>query len=235
MDVNCKRCGKKYHRPVSVLRNGRGKYCSNKCRYEAATHSVTVKCAVCAARVVRMQSQLARTNASVCSLKCQYVWRGLRAAPSRRNHTPPDAVALFDKIDRPMLEQTGWRSNEHGYAIQGAMPRQPMHRIVMEAMLGRSLRRGELVDHINRVTNDNRRCNLRLVSYRENAFNRSTNKNNTTGYSGVSMSDDKWRAYITYERTRISLGRYTDKIEAAYVRDQVAIQLYGEHARLNVL
>lgn len=235
MDVNCKRCGKKYHRPVSVLRNGRGKYCSNKCRYEAATHSVTVKCAVCAARVVRMQSQLARTNASVCSLKCQYVWRGLRAAPSRRNHTPPDAVALFDEVDRAMLEATGWRTNEHGYAIQGAMPRRPMHRMVMEAMLGRALHRKELVDHINRVTNDNRRSNLRLVTHRENAFNRSLNKNNKTGFVGVHRRGSRWRAIIGYERTRINIGQFTDKVEAGYVRDQVAIQLHGEHARLNML
>ena len=45
----------------------------------------------------------------------------------------------------------------------------------------------------------------------------------------------KWNATITFEGNKIHLGTYTDPAEAAYVYDQVALQLLGSKSRLNFL
>lgn len=45
--------------------------------------------------------------------------------------------------------------------------------------------RKDIVDHINRNTLDNRRCNLRIVDSTTNNLNCSISKNNTSGRTGV--------------------------------------------------
>jgi len=57
---------------------------------------------------------------------------------------------------------------------------------------------GYYVDHINNIRNDNRIENLQLLTARDNTNKRTINKNNTSGYRGVSFSssDNKWR--VTY-------------------------------------
>ena len=57
-----------------------------------------------------------------------------------------------------------------------------LHRLILDAPPGKH------VDHINGDTLDNRKCNLRLCSIRENLLNRGPNKNNTSGYKGVMKS-----------------------------------------------
>ena len=49
---------------------------------------------------------------------------------------------------------------------------------------------GLVVDHINRKSFDNRRENLRIVTQKQNLRNRSIGKNNKTGHTGVSRSEN---------------------------------------------
>ncbi len=57
-------------------------------------------------------------------------------------------------------------------------------------------KKGQIVDHINRKPLDNRRCNLRIVSSRQNALNRRLKSN--TGYIGVSKTKRAKRANKCY-------------------------------------
>lgn len=76
------------------------------------------------------------------------------------------------------------------------------------------------VDHINRIRNDNRWCNLREVSCSCNHRNSTTKKTNTSGIKGVHWDtvNKKWRANIYPNKKHINLGRFITKLDAAKAR-----------------
>lgn len=74
------------------------------------------------------------------------------------------------------------------------------------------------IDHINGVRDDNRICNLRLDTDKQNQQNITTlSKNNKSGFAGVSWSKrmNKWRADIYIEGKSIYLGNYDTPEEAS--------------------
>ena len=72
------------------------------------------------------------------------------------------------------------------------------------------------IDHINQDRTDNRIVNLRDVTNRENSMNRTIQKNNSSGVTGVCWynRDSKWAAYIMVSGEKIHLGYY-DTIKSA--------------------
>ncbi len=60
---------------------------------------------------------------------------------------------------------------------------------------------------------------------------------NTSGYIGVTWDKARqlWASTIAINRQTIHVGRYASREEAAYIRDQFALQLYGQTAKLNIL
>lgn len=77
--------------------------------------------------------------------------------------------------------------------------------------------------------------NCRWATRSQQNINRRIRKNNTSGYRGVCWHNaaGSWRAYIRVNHTRVHLGCFTTSEQAAYVRDQAAMQLHGEDAQLN--
>lgn len=84
------------------------------------------------------------------------------------------------------------------------------------------------VDHINGNSLDNRRSiNLRSVTHLENTQNRPfLNKNNKSGYRGVSRRSDgkKWSATIGVKGKTEFLGYYDDVHEAGRVVSEARIK-----------
>jgi hypothetical protein len=91
------------------------------------------------------------------------------------------------------------------------------------------------IDHINHNTLDNQKCNLRKCTHQENIFNQRINKNNTSGYRGVSWNKyhKKWDANIKLNYKKIYLGHFKNKEDAKEKYNQKAIELFGEFAYLN--
>lgn len=89
------------------------------------------------------------------------------------------------------------------------------------------------IDHINEDKSDNRISNLRVASRSENMFNRSSNKNNTSGIKGVVFckATSKWRAQIMVDRKSINIGRFTTKEQAANAYLLKAKEIRGEFAK----
>lgn len=77
------------------------------------------------------------------------------------------------------------------------------------------------IDHINRVRNDDRICNLRDVTAFENMHNQGlTRSNNTTGVVGVSFNkrQSKYVASVYVNGRCIFLGQFVTLEEAAQAR-----------------
>lgn len=91
--------------------------------------------------------------------------------------------------------------------------------------------KGELpldqVDHINRIRNDNRFCNLRVATNKENQENVCIRKDNLSGITGINWRYDlrKWHVRIQRDGKRIHIGFY-EKLELAKIARIVAEQKY---------
>lgn len=90
-------------------------------------------------------------------------------------------------------------------------------------------------DHIDGNTLDNRKSNLQIITHQQNCIKRKIGSNNTSGYRGVHWSnkDKKWASQIGLNGTRLSLGLFESKEEAALVYNKKALELFGKFAVLN--
>jgi len=91
-----------------------------------------------------------------------------------------------------------------------------------------------VVDHINSNGLDNRHKNLRTATITENSRNTGKkNKNNSSIYKGVCLiRNHKWQATL-----RVGNKSYTKscktEVDAALAYNQLALEYYGDFARLN--
>ena len=103
-----------------------------------------------------------------------------------------------------------------------------LHRIIYEIMTDTYLSKKDQIDHINHNKLDNSWSNLRKVLHKENGRNRSKNKENNSGITGVHWSGTRWRAQIKIDRKSICLGSFVNFHEAVNARKNAEI-LYGFH------
>lgn len=143
--------------------------------------------------------------------------------------------AIVDQADFEHVTKHKWQYNG-GYArrsVYGKTRTQVlMHRAILERSLGRCLNHQEQVDHINGDRLDNRRSNLRVASQDQNMRNK--RQYNTLGYTGVSKHKKRFQAKIHFDCATFYIGSFPTVEEAAWMRDQWAIELHGEFAALNL-
>ena len=86
------------------------------------------------------------------------------------------------------------------------------------------------IDHINHIKSDNRLCNLRNVSDSGNQQNKSKQKNNVSGVTGVSWDNrcKKWVSIISVDNRNIYLGSFSVFSDAVNARKNAEV-LYGFH------
>ncbi len=152
-------------------------------------------------------------------------------------------VALVDEEDYERLLSFKWYAwinppRSTFYAVRSirihgkkSAQRIYMHRVITDAQ------RGEIIDHINRNSLDNRRANLRRVSQHQSTLNRRLlMASNTSGFRGVTprRRGRAWYAQITVNYRNIYLGTFDSPEEAAVAYDAAALKYYGpEFAQLN--
>jgi hypothetical protein len=144
--------------------------------------------------------------------------------------------ALVDDEDFEWLNQHKWHCSSSGYAIRkeygGRKDRKKnifMHRLLM------STPEGQEVDHINMNRLDNRKENLRNCTRADNIRNGRVQRNNNSGYIGVSRYNQGrgWQASISVDGTSIYLGHSVNITEMAKKYDEAAKKYHGEFASLN--
>lgn len=147
---------------------------------------------------------------------------------------------LVDDEDYERLSALTWRIDSGtGYVVR-TTDRDPvtrkkstehMHRVIF----GLSKGDGVQVDHWNHNRSDNRKNNLRVCTQFQNQRNIRTQKNNTSGFKGVTFDrrTRRWIAQITVDRTLHFLGRFTSPELAHAAYRDAATKMHGEFACLD--
>ena len=140
-------------------------------------------------------------------------------------------VALVDDEDYERLSAYRWcalKSEHTFYAVRnvGRSEKVLMHRELLAAP------RGMEVDHISGDGLDNRRCNIRIATSRQNKHNQGIRRSNKSGYKGVHLNrNGRWRARMRIPGGHLHLG-YFDTAELANAAYCAAARKYqGEFAR----
>lgn len=133
--------------------------------------------------------------------------------------------AYADLEDIDTIKKYKWYINNHGYIITTINK----EKIFMQNIL---LNTNELIDHIDKVRNNNRRYNLRIANRHENAMNMGKKNTNTSGVTGVQWSKprNKWISAITYNYKPIYLGGSNSFDKAVLIRLKAEIQYFKEYS-----
>lgn len=111
---------------------------------------------------------------------------------------------------------TAWVVYVKGVAFQSS-------NVIYKLVYGIVPEQGFVIDHINRISTDNRLENMRLISVNGNNANRSLNKKITsTNFAGVSLNKNssKYTAYGNVpDNGRVILGYYVELMEALKTLD----------------
>ena len=134
----------------------------------------------------------------------------------------------IDLLDFDKIKNYTWRKNNWGYICTTVIENNKkksvfLHRLIMDFP-------NKIIDHIDRNPLNNKRNNLRLVTEQQNHHNFSRGFDNTSGYIGVSNTDNKidWRARIVYNGREHHLGTFQNKKEAIIARLKAELKYFGK-------
>lgn len=144
-------------------------------------------------------------------------------------------VALIDDEDYAEISKHKWGIS-HGYAHRAVSNSEYFSgktHISMHVQIMKS--DGDIVDHINGNRLDNRKCNLRLCTHRQNIINSKKRSNSASKYKGVNKHQKGWQVFIWNGVKNIHLGIFEkdNEVEAAKAYDKAAKEMHGKYAHLN--
>lgn len=154
---------------------------------------------------------------------------------------------LVDRDDLELIASRNWKvfRKHTGYAAMCEIydktrPPKNRRRVSMHRMIMGEPPSSLWVDHINRNTLDNRRCNLRVCSPRENRLNSIGWENRPTSsrFKGVHVDRKTGLFQAEFYKARgkeyrVRLGKFASEIEAALAYDAAARKFYGSYGRYN--
>jgi hypothetical protein len=146
-------------------------------------------------------------------------------------------VAIVDVGDYEWLNGFNWfatlsKNGPYAYRtiqINGRGASLTMHRLITGA------EPGEIVDHKDGNTLNNRRSNLRKCTQAQNLMNARLRSDNESGVKGVHFDRfrNKWAAFISINGRSKNLGRFATIDEAKSAYASAAVIHFGEFARVS--
>ena len=149
-------------------------------------------------------------------------------------------IAIVDDEDHEGLVCFPWVASlkrDRYYAQRTVGPRRDRHTIAMHRVIVGAIP-GELVDHRDGNTLDNRRLNLRKCTPTQNQWNRHRIWSKS-GLKGVHRVDRgcnlkrPWAAEICINGKNVHLGYFAFPEEAAIAYNRAAMIYFGEFANIN--
>ena len=159
---------------------------------------------------------------------------------SKRIPLTQGKFAIVDDEDYDWLMQWKWCIFKSKGIIKGACRniRKPrkiikilMHREIMHAPQDKQ------IDHKDHNILNNRKENLRLCTNSQNAQNQRPIRGGFSKYKGVCRlkGSSKWVAQIKFLGKSVTLGTFTNELQAAKAYNEKAKEVFGEFACLNAL
>jgi hypothetical protein len=145
-----------------------------------------------------------------------------RAKDSEQNYF------LVSKCKLEYVLTHSWYLGVNGYPMTYSARSKTLHK----NLLGKQ-DPGYVIDHINRNKLDNRFENLRVITSRENSYNRTKSKNSNNTYKGVKKSGNKFSAIISKDGVKREICGFMTEEDAAKAYDMMAEELFGEFAGKN--
>lgn len=141
-----------------------------------------------------------------------------------------DQRAIVDAEQAPLVAGRPWRVCD-GYARTTV---QNGSTLLMHALI-LPVDPPLTVDHANGNRLDNRASNLRAATRAQQQWNRGKQRNNRSGFKGVSFHTlrRRWRATIRVDGRHVHLGLFDDPELAARAYDAAAVDAWGDFARVN--
>jgi hypothetical protein len=240
----CNRCDKKFYEYPSNLKRGRGKYCSRACANKSRDYSGVSKddkennctCQECNKEFYQYPSVVESGGGKFCSKSCLGKSKTVNNRyVEQENHVVliinkkgDSYKCLIDKDNQEVVSNHQWHIESGQYAAcSEENKRILMHRLIM------GLPDQLEVDHINGNRLDNRKENLRLVTPKQQAMNRTADSGSTSDRVGVSWKKgrDKWHAQISVNQKKIHIGYYETEQDAIEARKEEEQKHFGEYAR----
>jgi hypothetical protein len=121
----------------------------------------------------------------------------------------------FDEQDKDLFDSFHY---EKGYIRK---TKTFVHRTIMERIQGRTLKKGEQVDHINGIRDDNRRSNIRMSTQQQNLMNRPSFPNTKSKFKNVYKHKDKWKVSVRLNGKDNYFGLFPSEEEARVVASKL--------------
>ena len=160
---------------------------------------------------------------------------GVGLVPLGKNAKQGYALVSADDVYK--VEMNSWRLDSHGYVIKSIKENGKTKNISLHHVVYKKPDKGMVIDHINRNKLDNRRENLREVSYSLNSANRSRRKSvkENRPYPGVrrvkdrktGVTYDTWEVTIKFKGKFEYIGYFNNVDDAIKKRKELEKQLYG--------
>lgn len=143
----------------------------------------------------------------------------------------------YDAATGRFINKTTWGAAPAG-AVAGAINRKGYRQLSIGGQLYYAHRlvwfmeHGQfpigVLDHINRIKDDNRISNLREVSHKQNMENTGLYAHNTSGYKGVIWDKQygKWLARVTHNGKQVFAGRFDTVYDAHQAYERKVAQLF---------